>query len=48
MHKNSNVDCFVSKIEKCVYDEPTVMWAHAYVVLLTITNTLSHKTSIIK
>jgi hypothetical protein len=39
MHKNSNVDCFVSKIEKPSYDEPSVMWAHAYVALSTKTNT---------
>jgi hypothetical protein len=25
MHKDSNVDCFVSKIEKALYDEPNVM-----------------------
>jgi hypothetical protein len=39
MHKDSNVDCFVSKIEKPLYDEPNVMWAHAYDVLSTKTNT---------
>jgi hypothetical protein len=39
MHKDSNVDCFVSKIEKPLYDEPSVMWAHAYVVLSIKTNT---------
>ncbi len=33
MHKNSNADCFVSKIEKPLYDEPSVMWAYAYVAL---------------
>ncbi len=38
MHKGSNVDCFVSKIEKPLYDEPNVMWAHAYVVLSTKIN----------
>ncbi len=49
MHKDSNVDCFVSKIEKPLYDEPNVMWTHAYVVLSTKTNTfLLIKTSIIK
>jgi hypothetical protein len=39
MHKDSNVDYFVSKIEKLLYDEPNVMWAHAYVALSTKTNT---------
>ncbi len=39
MHKDSNVDCFVSKIEKPSYDEPSVMWVYAYV-------SLSIKTSI--
>jgi hypothetical protein len=24
-HKNSNVDCFISKIEKPLYDEPNVL-----------------------
>jgi hypothetical protein len=38
-HKDSNVDCFISKIEKPLYDEPNVMWAHAYVALSTKTNT---------
>jgi len=33
MHKDSNVDCFASKIEKPLYDEPSVMWAYAYVAL---------------
>jgi len=32
-HKDSNVDSFVSKIEKPLYDEPTIMQAHAYVVV---------------
>jgi len=39
MHKDSNVDCFISKIEKPLYDEPNVTWAHAYVVLSIKTNT---------
>ncbi len=38
MHKDSNVDCFVSKIEKPLYDEPTIIWPPAYVVLSTRTN----------
>jgi hypothetical protein len=38
MHKDSSVDCFVSKIEKPLYDEPNVMWMYAYVVLLIKTN----------
>jgi hypothetical protein len=29
-HKYLNVDSFVSKIEKLVYDEPIIMWAHGY------------------
>ncbi len=33
------MDCFVSKIEEPLYDEPTIMWAHAYVALSTRTNT---------
>jgi hypothetical protein len=33
MHKDSNVDCFVSKIEKPLYDESCVMWVYAYVAL---------------
>jgi hypothetical protein len=36
MHKDSNVDSFVSKIETPLYDEPNVMWA--YVALLTKIN----------
>jgi hypothetical protein len=39
MQKDSNVDCFVSKIEKPLYDEPSVMWEHAYVALSIKTNT---------
>jgi hypothetical protein len=39
MHKDSNVDSFVSKIETPLCDEPNVMWAHAYVVLSIKTNT---------
>jgi len=39
MHKDSNVNCFVSKFEKPLYDEPSVMWAHAYVFLSIKTNT---------
>jgi hypothetical protein len=38
MHKDSNVDSFVSKIETPSCDEPNVMWAHAYVPLLIKTN----------
>jgi len=38
MHKDSIVDCFVSKIEKPLYDEPNVIWAHAYVALSTKIN----------
>jgi hypothetical protein len=39
MHKDSSVDCFVSKIENPLYNEPNVMWAHAYVVVSIKTNT---------
>jgi hypothetical protein len=38
IHKDWNVDCFVSKIEKPLYDEASVMWAHAYVALSIKTN----------
>jgi len=38
MHKNSNVDCFDSKIEKPLYDEPSVMLVYAYVALSIKTN----------
>ncbi len=37
--KYSNVDCFISKFEKPLYDESNVMWAHAYVALSIKTNT---------
>ncbi len=33
------MDCFVSKIEKPLYDKSNVMWANAYVVLSTKTDT---------
>ncbi len=36
IHKDSNVNSFVST--KPLYDEPTIMWAHAYVVVSTRTN----------
>jgi len=39
MHKDSNVDCFISKIEKPLYDKSNVMWANAYVALSTKTDT---------
>ncbi len=39
MHKYSNVDCFILKIEKPLYDESDVMRAHAYVALSIRTNT---------
>ncbi len=32
------MDSFVSKIEKPWYDDPTIMQAHAYVVVSTKTN----------
>jgi hypothetical protein len=48
MHKDSNVDSFVSNIETPLYDEPNVMWAHAHVALSTKTNTfllIKHQSS---
>jgi hypothetical protein len=38
MHKDSNVDSFVSKVETPLCDEPNVMWTHAYVALSIKTN----------
>jgi hypothetical protein len=40
MHKDSNVNCFVSKIENPFYDEASVMWVYAYVALSIKTNIL--------
>jgi hypothetical protein len=39
MHKDSNLDSFLSKIETPLCDEPNVVWAHAYVILSVKINT---------
>jgi hypothetical protein len=39
INTHSNVDCFILKIEKPLYDESDVMGAHAYVALSIKTNT---------